>query len=54
LLAGIIIGKNAVVGAGAVVTKNVAPESVVVGNPARFIMARKEFEEKRKKWNKKT
>ena len=54
LLAGIIIGKNAVVGAGAVVTKDVAPESVVVGNPARFIMARKEFEEKRKKWNKTT
>jgi acetyltransferase-like isoleucine patch superfamily enzyme len=52
LLAGIIVGKNAVVGAGAVVTKNVAPESVVVGNPARFIMARQEFEEKRKKWNK--
>ena len=52
LLAGVRIGKNAVVGAGAVVTKNVAPESVVIGNPARFLMTSKEFEEKRKKWKK--
>jgi acetyltransferase-like isoleucine patch superfamily enzyme len=32
----------------------VAPETVVVGNPARFLMTRKEFEEKRTKWNKTT
>ncbi|MEN2768089.1 N-acetyltransferase [Ornithinibacillus xuwenensis] len=35
LLPGIIIGKNAVVGAGSVVTKDVADNQVVVGNPAR-------------------
>jgi acetyltransferase-like isoleucine patch superfamily enzyme len=54
LLPGIRIGKSAVVGAGAVVTKDVTPESVVVGNPARFLMTRKEFEEKKSKWNKET
>ena len=54
LLAGVRIGKNAVVGAGAVVTKDVAPESIVVGNPARFLMTRKEFEEKKNRWNKAT
>ena len=31
------IGKNSYVGAGAVVTKNVEDNSVVVGNPARFL-----------------
>jgi hypothetical protein len=33
----LIIGKGAVVGMGAVVTKNVAPNTVVVGNPAKPI-----------------
>lgn len=37
LLPGVIIGKNSLVGAGAVVTKNVPNNSVVVGNPARII-----------------
>jgi UDP-2-acetamido-3-amino-2,3-dideoxy-glucuronate N-acetyltransferase len=32
---GIRIGRRALVGAGAVVTRDVEPESVVVGNPAR-------------------
>jgi acetyltransferase-like isoleucine patch superfamily enzyme len=32
------IGENAVVGAGAVVTRNVGPKTVVLGNPARFVM----------------
>jgi acetyltransferase-like isoleucine patch superfamily enzyme len=52
LLAGIRIGTSAVIGAGAVVTKDVAPESVVVGNPAHFLMTRKEYEEKRSRRNK--
>ncbi len=34
---GVRIGKNAVVGAGSVVTKNVPPFSVVVGNPAHVV-----------------
>jgi acetyltransferase-like isoleucine patch superfamily enzyme len=36
VLCGITIGEYAVVGAGAVVTKNVDPHTIVVGNPARF------------------
>jgi len=37
ILPNITIGKGAVVGAGSVVTKNVDPFTVVVGNPARVI-----------------
>ncbi|WP_373500729.1 acyltransferase [Desulfococcus sp.] len=37
ILAGIEIGENAIVGAGAVVTKNVLPNTIVAGNPARVI-----------------
>ena len=37
VLPGVTIGENAVVGAGAVVTKDVPDNAVVVGNPARVI-----------------
>jgi maltose O-acetyltransferase len=37
ILPGVSIGQNAVVGAGAVVTRDVAANSVVVGNPARVV-----------------
>lgn len=37
ILGGVIIGKNAIVGAGAVVTKDVEPNTIVVGNPARVL-----------------
>jgi acetyltransferase-like isoleucine patch superfamily enzyme len=37
LLCGVTIGEYALVGAGSVVTKDVAPYTVVAGNPARFI-----------------
>jgi acetyltransferase-like isoleucine patch superfamily enzyme len=36
IICGITIGENAMIGAGAVVTKDVAANSVVAGNPARF------------------
>lgn len=37
ILPGIEIGRNAVVGAGAVVSHSVPPDTVVAGNPARVI-----------------
>lgn len=37
ILPDIVIGRGAVVGAGAVVTRYVEPYAVVVGNPARFL-----------------
>lgn len=37
VLPGVVIGRNAVVGAGAVVTRHVPANTVVAGNPARVI-----------------
>ncbi|UUA71421.1 acyltransferase [Cellvibrio sp. QJXJ] len=37
ILPGIVIGEYAMIGAGAVVTKNVPDRAVVVGNPAKII-----------------
>ena len=37
LLPGVTIGSNALVGAGSVVTKDVPPGAIVVGNPARVV-----------------
>src|ERR1700752_3943831 len=36
ILSNISIGENAIVGAGSVVTKNVSPNTIVVGNPAKL------------------
>ncbi|MDA4131017.1 MAG: N-acetyltransferase [Thaumarchaeota archaeon] len=49
--AGVRIGKNSVVGMGAVVTKDVPPETVVVGVPAKAVYSREEYEKKRLAWN---
>ncbi len=37
ILPGITIGQNSMVGAGAVVTRDVPPNSIVMGNPARIV-----------------
>jgi acetyltransferase-like isoleucine patch superfamily enzyme len=37
ILANLCVGENAIVGAGAVVTKDVPPNTIVVGNPARVL-----------------
>ncbi|MCM1070395.1 MAG: galactoside O-acetyltransferase [Alistipes timonensis] len=37
ILPGVTVGENAVVGAGSVVTKDVAADTIVAGNPARII-----------------
>jgi acetyltransferase-like isoleucine patch superfamily enzyme len=37
ILGGVTIGENSLVGAGSVVTKDVPPNVIVIGNPARII-----------------
>ena len=37
ILANLCVGENAIVGAGAVITKDVPPNTIVVGNPARIV-----------------
>ncbi|NQT22675.1 MAG: acyltransferase [Candidatus Omnitrophica bacterium] len=37
ILKGVTIGKNSIVGAGSVVTKDVPPNSIVAGNPANIV-----------------
>ena len=37
ILCGVTIGENSIVGAGSVVTKNVKPNTIVAGNPAKVL-----------------
>jgi acetyltransferase-like isoleucine patch superfamily enzyme len=46
ILPGIRVGKNSIIGAGSVVTKNIPPEEVWIGNPAKFRQTRSEFDKK--------
>ena len=51
ILPGVTIGKNSIIAAGAVVTKDVAANTIVGGNPAQLIRAINE--EDQRYWNKK-
>ena len=42
ILPGVTIGRNAVIGAGAVVTKDIPANAVAVGSPARVIRYQEE------------
>jgi len=49
-LPGVTIGRRAVVGSGAVVTKDVPPEMVAFGNPARVRSTRKDYDLRQAEW----
>jgi UDP-2-acetamido-3-amino-2,3-dideoxy-glucuronate N-acetyltransferase len=42
ILCGVTIGEGSIVGAGSVVTRDVAPRTIVAGNPARLLRALEE------------
>jgi carbonic anhydrase/acetyltransferase-like protein (isoleucine patch superfamily) len=46
IMPNVIIGPNSVVGACSVVTKDVLAETVVAGNPAKFICSIEEYKKK--------
>ena len=49
--AGITKKKNSVIAMGAVVTKDVPPNVVVMGHPATVRYSREEYDQKKKNWN---
>lgn len=54
IMPGVTIGEGALVAAGSIVTKSVAPHTVVGGNPAKFICTTEEFYERNKQYDLKT
>ncbi len=48
--AGITVGKNSVVAMGAIVTKNVPENTVVMGSPAFIRCSRDEYNKKQREW----
>ena len=54
IMPGVTIGEGALVAAGSIVTKSVAPHTVVAGNPARYICTTDEYYERNKKYNVRT
>jgi UDP-3-O-[3-hydroxymyristoyl] glucosamine N-acyltransferase len=50
---GIRVGSNSVVAMAAVVTKDVLPDTVVMGHPARPAYSRAEYDRKKKEWESK-
>ncbi len=54
LKAGIRVGARSVIGMGAVVVKDVPPDTLVYGNPAREGYPIQQYIKKKKKWDEKT
>ena len=54
IMPGVTIGEGAIVAAGSVVTKSVAPRTVIGGNPAKFICTIDEYLERNIKYNTKS
>lgn len=54
IMPGVTIGEGSLIAAGSIVTKSVAPHSVMAGNPARFICTTEEYYERNKKYDVKT
>ncbi len=52
ILPGVKIGRGSIIAAGSVVTRDVPPDSVVLGAPARVVGSRDDYEEKRRLWEK--
>ncbi|MEM2599737.1 MAG: DapH/DapD/GlmU-related protein [Thermoproteota archaeon] len=50
LISGVRVGDNSVVAAGSVVTRDVPPNTVVLGVPARAYMTREEYEVRKKRY----
>lgn len=48
--AGVTVGKNSVVAMGAVVTRDVPENTVVIGSPATIRYTREEYDKKQKEW----
>ena len=48
--AGVTVGKNSVVSMGAVVTRDVPENVVVMGTPATIRKTREEYDKKQKEW----
>ena len=46
IMCNVTIGPNSIVGAGSVVTKDIPPDSVCVGNPAKVVCSTREFMQK--------
>ena len=50
IIAGVRIGRRAVVAAGSIVTRDVPDNMVVMGSPARVVMSREDYEKKKLKY----
>ena len=47
IVPGVVVGEDGVLAAGAVLTKNLPHGEVWAGNPAKFLMTREQYEERR-------